>query len=150
MTDIEYREKFLDAVASVLSDQEQAGLDILANGDYHLDENLGGLAWLLYPAERMCGVAHAETYPATEEWSFPAGTILNEVMGGWRYPAVTDKVSRGRSWEFAKISGATRTRGRGLQSHSNRRPHDPSRRAGQSAQQIHCCKSIEPRLGSAP
>jgi 5-methyltetrahydropteroyltriglutamate--homocysteine methyltransferase len=41
MTDIEYREKFLDAVAAVLSDQEQAGLDILTNGDYHLDERIG-------------------------------------------------------------------------------------------------------------
>jgi len=103
MTDIEYREKFLDAVATVISDQEQAGLDILTNGDYHLDENLGGLSWLLFPAERMAGVARHETHPASEEWASPPGTILNEVMGGWRYPAVTDKVSRGRSWEFAKI-----------------------------------------------
>jgi hypothetical protein len=39
MMDIDYREKFLDAVATVLSDQEQAGLNILINGDYHLDES---------------------------------------------------------------------------------------------------------------
>ena len=62
MTDVDYREKFLDAVAAVLSDQEQAGLDILTNGDYHLDENLGGLSWLLYPAERMQGVSRTETH----------------------------------------------------------------------------------------
>lgn len=102
MTDVDYREKFLDAVATVVSDQEQAGLDILTNGDYHLDENLDGLSWLLFPAERMHGVSLAETHPSSEEWSFAAGTILNEVMGGWRYPAMVDKVSRGRSWEFAK------------------------------------------------
>ena len=102
MTDVDYREKFLDAVAAVVSDQEQAGLDILTNGDYHLDENLGGLSWLLYPAERMEGVSRTETHVLSEEWSFAPGTILNEVMGGWRYPAVIDKVSRGRSWEFAK------------------------------------------------
>src|SRR5215813_2699799 len=60
MTDIDYREKLLDAVAAVLSDQEQAGLDILTNGDYHLDESLGGLSWLLYPLERMQGVAREE------------------------------------------------------------------------------------------
>ena len=43
MKEVDYREKFLDAVATVLSDQEQAGLDILTNGDYHLDEDLGGI-----------------------------------------------------------------------------------------------------------
>src|SRR5215468_93409 len=75
MTDVDYREKFLDAVATVLSDQEQAGLDILTNGDYHLDESLGGHSWLLYPAERMNGVSRAETYPSSEEWSFKPGSI---------------------------------------------------------------------------
>jgi 5-methyltetrahydropteroyltriglutamate--homocysteine methyltransferase len=103
MTDVDYREKFLDAVASVLSDQEQAGLDILTNGDYHLDEDLGGLSWLLFPAERMLGVSRAESYATSEEWTYRPGSILNEVMGGWRYPAVVEKLSRGRSWEFAKI-----------------------------------------------
>lgn len=102
MTDIDYREKFLDAVATVLSEQEQAGLDILTNGDYHLDESLGGHSWLLYPVARMNGVTREETYPSSDEWSYKPGSILNEVMGGWRYPAAIDKVSRGRSWEFAK------------------------------------------------
>ncbi|SVC70305.1 uncharacterized protein METZ01_LOCUS323159, partial [marine metagenome] len=44
MTDITYREQYLDAVAAVISDQEQTGLDIVTNGDYHLDPNLGGLS----------------------------------------------------------------------------------------------------------
>lgn len=103
LTDIDYREKFLDAVAAVLSDQEQAGLDIVTNGDYHLDASLGGLSWLLYPAERMQGVARDESLPSSEEWSsYRPGSILNEIFGGWRYPPVVDKLSRGRSWEFAK------------------------------------------------
>ncbi len=103
MTDIEYREQFLDAVATVISDQEQAGLDIVCNGDYHLDPNLGGLSWILWPIERMAGVDAQDTYPAAEEWSYPPGSVLNEVMGGWRYPAAVDKVRRERSWEFAKL-----------------------------------------------
>ena len=102
MTDVRYREKFLDAVAAVVSDQEQAGLDIVTNGDYHLDESLGGQSWLLFPVERMQGVATGDTHPSSGEWSYPPGSVLNEVMGGWRYPTVIDKVSRGRSWEFAK------------------------------------------------
>jgi 5-methyltetrahydropteroyltriglutamate--homocysteine methyltransferase len=97
MKDVDYREKFLDAVAAVLSDQEQAGLDVLTNGDYQLDEDLGGLSWLLFPAERMVGVSREECYPTTEEWTYRPGSILNEVMGGWRYPAVVDKLSRGLS-----------------------------------------------------
>jgi 5-methyltetrahydropteroyltriglutamate--homocysteine methyltransferase len=103
MKDVDYREKFLDAVATVLSDQEQAGLDILTNGDFHLDEDLGGLSWLLFPAERMVGVSREECYATSEEWTYRPGSILNEVMGGWRYPAVVEKLSRGQSWEFAKI-----------------------------------------------
>ena len=31
-------------------------------------------------------------------------------MGGWRYPAVVDRLSRGRSWEFAKIWRVTQAK----------------------------------------
>ena len=58
MTDVDYREKFLDAVAAVVSDQEQAGLDILTNGDYHLDENLGGCPGCYIPRS-ACKVSRA-------------------------------------------------------------------------------------------
>ncbi len=103
MKSLDYREQYLDAVATVISDQEQAGLDIVTNGDYHLDSDLGGLSWILWPIERMAGVDLSETYSAAEEWSYPPGSILNEIMGGWRYPAVVEKIRRERSWEFAKL-----------------------------------------------
>ena len=38
--DVQFREQHLDAVATVIADQELAGLDILTNGDYHLDSDL--------------------------------------------------------------------------------------------------------------
>ena len=40
-----FREKFQDALAVVISDQERAGLDILSHGDFHVDEDLAGRAW---------------------------------------------------------------------------------------------------------
>ena len=47
MADVAFREQFVDAVSTIISDQETAGLDILTNGDYHLaawHEWLGELA----------------------------------------------------------------------------------------------------------
>jgi 5-methyltetrahydropteroyltriglutamate--homocysteine methyltransferase len=102
LNDVRFREQFLDAVATIISDQEQAGLDILTNGDFHLDPDLGGRAWLLYLVERLGGVSEVDGVP-TEEWIYPPGTILHEVMGGWRYPAVVDELGEGVALEFAKI-----------------------------------------------
>ena len=42
MLDVRFREKFQDAMAVVISDQERAGLDILTHGDLHVDEDLAG------------------------------------------------------------------------------------------------------------
>ncbi len=42
MMDVRFREKFQDAMAVVISDQERAGLDILTHGDFHCDEDLAG------------------------------------------------------------------------------------------------------------
>ena len=50
MADVAFREQFTDAVSSVLNDQERAGLDILTNGDYHLDADLAGRSWFSYPS----------------------------------------------------------------------------------------------------
>src|SRR5271165_6567531 len=49
MQDVRFREKFQDALAVVISDQERAGLDIVSHGDFHVDEDLAGRAWHHYP-----------------------------------------------------------------------------------------------------
>ncbi len=105
MTDIRYREQFTDAVASVISEQERAGLDILTNGDYHLDADLGGRSWLCYPAERFDGLSREAWRQTGDEWAYPAGTMLHEIMGGWRYPPVVGKVdaSEDKPLEFDKV-----------------------------------------------
>jgi len=57
MLDIHFREKFQDALAVVISDQERAGLDILTHGDFHVDEDMAGRAWHHYPLQRWSGFA---------------------------------------------------------------------------------------------
>jgi 5-methyltetrahydropteroyltriglutamate--homocysteine methyltransferase len=102
MADVAYRERFTDAVTCVIGDQELAGLDIVTNGDYHLDNDLAGRSWFSYPTERLSGVSEYDT-ETTAEWSYPVGTWLNEIVGGWKYHAVVDRVAARVPLEFAKI-----------------------------------------------
>ena len=55
MQDVRFREKFQDALAVVISDQERAGLDIVSHGDFHVDVDLAGRAWHHYPLQRWAG-----------------------------------------------------------------------------------------------
>lgn len=106
LNDNEYREQFLDATAALVSNQEQAGLDIVVNGDYHHDDDLGGLAWVLYNLERLGGV-ELEHRTHTTAWQFQPGTLLNSVMGGWRFPPVVDKLSHRVPFELDTVWRAT-------------------------------------------
>ena len=102
MADVAFRERFTDAISCVVSDQQLAGLDIVTNGDYHLDYDLAGRSWFSYPSERLSGISEHDT-ETTAEWSYPVGTWLNEIVGGWKYHAVVDKVAPRVPLEFAKI-----------------------------------------------
>ena len=88
MADAAYREKFLDAIAVVISEQEWAGLDILTNGDYHLDADFGGRSWFYYPVERLAGLSATALEMTDPRYSGPPGTYLQEIMSAWRYPTV--------------------------------------------------------------
>jgi 5-methyltetrahydropteroyltriglutamate--homocysteine methyltransferase len=103
MADLAFREQFTDAVDTVLVDQARAGLDILTNGDYHLDNDIAGRSWFSYPFERMEGLDDHELETTNPMWSYPAGTWLNEIVGGWKYPSVIGKVKPRLPLEFAKI-----------------------------------------------
>ena len=103
MGDVAFREQFMDAVSTIISDQEAAGLDILTNGDYHLDNDLAGRSWFYYPTERFSGISDEELETTNKMWSYPVGTWLNEIVGGWKYPMITGKVEPRIPLEFAKI-----------------------------------------------
>jgi len=103
LLDISYREQLLDAVAVVAGDQERAGLDIVTNGDYHLDPDLAGLSWMRYPLERIDGLDVRQAVPAIEVQEQPAGTLLAEVSSAWRVPAVAGRIGSGARLEFDKL-----------------------------------------------
>ena len=95
MTESRFRERFKDATSVVISDQEQAGLDILTNGDYHLDPEMAGRSWLHYPLDRIGGLSQDDFTPPTEAlYEYPKGTLLNEIMAqGWMWPKVHGKLT---------------------------------------------------------
>jgi 5-methyltetrahydropteroyltriglutamate--homocysteine methyltransferase len=103
LLDISYREQLLDAVAVVVGEQERAGLDIVTNGDYHLDPDLAGLSWMRYPLERIDGLDPTHAVPAIEVQEQPPGTLLGEVSSAWRVPAVGGRIGSGARLEFDKL-----------------------------------------------
>ncbi len=108
LLDVAYREQFCDAIATVVGDQERAGLDIVTPGDYFLDEDLGGRSWHHYPLQRWTGLtADRRRERETREGllGHPPGTLLHEVFTGWRWPAVVGPVGPNPEapLEYAKI-----------------------------------------------
>jgi len=105
MKDLVFREQFTDALAAVLAEQEQAGLDIMNHGDYFHDEDIGGHQWLRYPLERWSGLSGDHPRISADLPDYQAGTILNEVFAAARWPHVVDKVgpSEDTPLEYAKI-----------------------------------------------
>ena len=105
MMDVRYREKFLDAMAVVISDQDRAGLDILTHGDLHCDEDYAGRAWHHYPLQRWSGFEgdHLQSWLTRSPWlKYPPGTMLNEIYTGWRWPRVVGKIEH-RPLDYPKI-----------------------------------------------
>jgi len=105
LMDVRFREKFQDALAVVLSDQERAGIDILTHGDLHCDDDMAGRSWHHYPIQRWAGFDgdFLQSEQTRSPWlRYPPGTLLNEIYTGWRWPRVVDKVEH-RPLDYAKI-----------------------------------------------
>ncbi len=113
MMDVRFREKFQDALAVVLSEQERAGLDILTHGDFHIDEDYAGRSWHHYPLQRWGGFEgdRLQSEETRSPWlRYPPGTLLNEIYTGWRWPCVVDKIEH-RPLDYAKIWRMAQVRG---------------------------------------
>ncbi len=105
MMDVRFREKFQDALAVVISDQERAGLDILTNGDFHIDEDFAGRSWHHYPLQRWTGLEgdYLQSESTRANWlKYPPGTLLNEIYTGWRWPRVVGKIEH-RPLDYPKL-----------------------------------------------
>ena len=70
-----------DATLLAIRAQEDAGLDIVTDGDARFDNDVGGMSWVQYPARRLDGLAGGDYarmkkgYGGTRK-----GDILFEVM----------------------------------------------------------------------
>jgi 5-methyltetrahydropteroyltriglutamate--homocysteine methyltransferase len=105
MMDVRFREKFQDVLATVISDQDRAGIDILSNGDMHCDDDMAGRSWHHYPLQRWAGFAgdHLQSEETRSPWlRYPPGTLLNEIYTGWRWPHVVDKIAH-RPLDYPKL-----------------------------------------------
>src|SRR5438876_12023773 len=63
MLDVCFREKFQDAMAVVISDQERAGLDMLMHGALHVDEDMAGCAVAHSPVQCGAGLGGDSLQP---------------------------------------------------------------------------------------
>ena len=96
MGDSQFREQYLDAVATIINDQELAGLDIVTDGDTRFDLEVGGKSWFFYVLERLGGMSRmADNSPGFLEGGLRPGHILWEVQEAYRGPVLTEKVTRG-------------------------------------------------------
>ena len=104
MTDANFREQYLDAVACVLNDQVRAGLDILTDGDCRFDQDVGGRSWFFYPLERISGIqGHQDTAPGwSQRLDLRPGKILWEVQEGYQAPTAVERLERG-PLEYAAV-----------------------------------------------
>ena len=86
---------------------ERAGLDIVTNGDYHLDEDFAGGSWHHYPLQRWTGLEHEERLRALRGrlLEFPPGTLMNEIETTWRWPK-RGRQGRARPPQSARVRQA--------------------------------------------
>jgi len=104
-----FREQYRDLVAALVADQNQAGIDILVDGDARFDDDVAGRQWIAYPEERLAGLGPPElrTYPIHQ--GRQPGEFMYEVMETRMPRAVIRKVGPGpleydRIWQTAQAS----------------------------------------------
>ena len=105
MMDTNFREQYQDALATIISDEDRAGLDILTHGDLHCDNDMAGRSWHHYPLQRWAGFDgdYLQSEETRSPWlRYPPGTLLNEIYTGWRWPRVVGKIEH-RPLDYDKI-----------------------------------------------
>ena len=104
MTDVAFREQYADGVASFLTDQTRAGLDLLTDGDARCDCDVGGRSWFGYPAERLNGLSghHVGRGGTASSRDKQPGDLMFEVLETRVLPKVVGPISRG-PLEYARV-----------------------------------------------
>jgi 5-methyltetrahydropteroyltriglutamate--homocysteine methyltransferase len=105
MMDPAYREKFRDAMATIIGDEQRAGLDIVTHGDLHCDDDMAGRSWHHYPLQRWAGFSgdYLQSEETRSPWlRFFNDTATTEIYTGWRWPRVVDRIEH-RPLDYPKI-----------------------------------------------
>ncbi|MGD8339688.1 MAG: hypothetical protein PVH89_02840 [Gammaproteobacteria bacterium] len=102
-----YEEEFNDAVATVIRDQEEAGLDIVTDGNMWYDDYvgvIGSFCWYLY--ERIPGFEHTRNPHPSTQGADPSqgGTLLDDWGGVINNGPVDSAPSTLRWGDLYKIS----------------------------------------------
>src|SRR2546429_360273 len=101
--DSRFREQYLDAVSCIVKEQEQAGLDIVTDGDSRFDLTVGGKSWFFYPIERLLGITGHVDRAAGAGWTtIEPGPILREVMEAYQ-PTVGGEAGGGGTLQYAAL-----------------------------------------------
>src|SRR5262245_43051956 len=100
--DSRFLEQYLDAVSCIVKEQEQAGLDIVTDGDSRFDLTVGGKSWFFYPIDRLLGITGHEDRMAASWKTAQPGRILHEVMEAYQPAVVGDKL-RGGPLQYAAL-----------------------------------------------
>jgi 5-methyltetrahydropteroyltriglutamate--homocysteine methyltransferase len=93
--EVQHEEAYDDAVATIIRDQEEAGLDIVTDGNMWYDDYvgvIGSFCWYMY--ERIPGFEHArEPHPSTAKATDRNRVV--EIMDDWGGVINSGPVSRG-------------------------------------------------------
>src|SRR6202171_657926 len=104
-----FREQYLDAVASIIGEQESAGLDIVTDGDSRFDLTVGGKSWFFYVIERLGGITgHVDRSTGGGWRGLQPGHILYEVMEAYQPALVGEKITGGPLQYAALFKAAQR------------------------------------------
>ena len=93
-----YEETYHDAVAAVVREQEDAGLDIVTDGDCRFNQDIGGQSWTSYPPNHMSGFDTGNPLLARTGAGgigFPRGHILHDYLEARVMPKIIGPVGRG-------------------------------------------------------
>src|SRR5215469_13791895 len=110
MVGTQFRDQYIDAVSIYLHEQEIAGLDIVTDGDAHLDSDVGGQSWTNYPPRHMGGFDrfNPQITPGGRAIAFAPGHILHDYLESRVMPGIVGPVTRGDLQYAAIWKGAQR------------------------------------------
>ena len=95
MGDSQFREQYLDAVATVINDQSMAGLDIVTDGDSRFDLEVGGKSWFFYDLDRLEGLKGTRELEGFGGPNAVPGNIWHEIREAYRSPVAVDRIRKG-------------------------------------------------------